>query len=291
MRLRLVSTIALAWGLTLAACGSSKSTSAGSGSSSASECGGVLTGIKKADGITFTPTKAGTFTVVTSLPGPGFWDGGDTISKITGGYEFCLSKALGLKLGLKSWTARDEKFQAITTGVVKDFDVALTQSSITDERKQVVNFSDSYYKSDQSIIVRAGTKVPDLDTLKKLKLGAQTGTTGEFFANEMIKPTATTQVFQDLTSAYTAVLAGQIDGVIMDTAINLNQVKASGGKLDVPAQFANDDNYGIILPKDSKNVAAVNTALKALTTDGVLTKLLASELGGDPSKVPFIKIG
>ena len=290
MRPRLISTIALAGVVTLAACGSSsKGTS--SGSSSASECGGALAGIKKADGITFVPSKAGTLTVVTSLPGPGFWDGGDTIPKITGGYEFCLSKALGLVLGLQSWTARDEKFQAITTGVVKDFDVALTQSSITDERKQVVNFSDSYYKSDQSVIVKAGTKVPDLDALKKLKLGAQTGTTGEFFANEMIKPTATTQVFQDLTSAYTAVLAGQIDGVIMDTAINLNQVKASGGKLDVPAQFANDDNYGIILPKDSKNVAAVNTALKALTTDGVLTKLLASELGGDPSKVPFITIG
>lgn len=249
----------------------------------------MLGSVKALSGVTFTPVKKDTFTVVTSLPGPGFWNG-IKIGDVKGGLEYCMARVIGLMLGEKKFAARNEAFDAITTGVVKDYDLALTQSSITDERKKVIDFTDSYYKSDQSIITKKGVAVKSIDDLKKLTLGVQTGTTGEYFATELIKPSKDVQRFDKLDSAYTALNAGQIDGVIMDTAINLGQAKASNGILEVPAQFTNEDFYGGILPKGSTNVAAVNAAIKQMKDDGTLTKLTASELGGDPSAVPYVEI-
>ncbi len=300
MRQRALWAMFMAPALTLAACGSDTTTagdgasggtaSSAPGGAATEACGGLLGTFKPLEGVTFTPTKDGTFTVVTSLPGPGFWDGGDTVDKVDGGVEYCMAKAIGELLGQKGFEARNEAFDAITTGVAEDYDLALTQSSITDERKKAVDFTESYYKSDQSIIVATGTKVATLDDVKGLVLGAQVGTTGEYFAGELIKPTGAVQSFDSLDGAYTALVAGQIDAVIMDTAINLGEVSRSGGKLEVVAQFANEDFYGGILPKGSTNVAAINAAIDEIKSNGALNAFIAQYLGGDPTAVPFIKI-
>jgi polar amino acid transport system substrate-binding protein len=285
----------------LAACGddddssSGATTTAAGGAATSAAAGGEnkcgdLSKVTKAEGIpTFTPVSSGKFTLVTSLPGPGFFDGGDTPDKINAGLEYCMGQVLAKKLGLEM-TLRNETFQSITTGVVKDYDLALSQSSITDERKKVVDFTEPYYKSDQGVIAKTGTPVPDLAAAKKLLYGVQTGTTGEYFVTEIVKPEKQPQGFQDLNGAYTALAAGQVDAVMMDTAINLGQAARSDGKLAVVAQFANEDYYGGILPKGSKNVEAINALLKQMQDDGTLTELIALNLGGDPTKVPFIQV-
>ncbi len=72
------------------------------------------------------------------------------------------------------------------------------RSSITDERKEVVDFTEPYYKSDQGILAETGTTVATLDDAKKLQCGVQTGTTGEYFVTDIVKPEQQPQVFQDL---------------------------------------------------------------------------------------------
>lgn len=292
MRVRKLTAVVLAAGLALAACGGddsgSSDTTAADGTGE--QCGGVLADVKPLEGVEFTPVKADTFTVVTSLPGPGFWNG-IKIEDVTSGLEYCMARVIGLKLGMAKFEARNEDFTAITTGVVSEYDLALTQSSITDERKQVVDFTEPYYKSDQSILTKAGVTVETLDDVRQLVLGVQGGTTGEYFADELIKPVKPIQRFDKLDAAYTALNAGQVDAVVMDTAINLGQAKLSNGALTVPAQFANEDYYGGILPKGSPNLAAINAALAAIEADGTLKKLIDSELGGDPSQVKFIELG
>ena len=302
MRLRTLGTVLVTGALLvgLAACGDddddaggATTTAAGgattTASSGESKCGD-LSAVTKAEGLpAFTPTSDGKFTLVTSLPGPGFFDGGDTPDKVNAGVEYCMGQVMARKLGLEM-ELRNETFQSITTGVVQDYDLALSQSSITDERKKVVDFTEPYYKSDQGILAATGTTVATLDDAKKLLFAVQTGTTGEYFVTDIVKPQQQPQVFQDLNGAYTALAAGQVDAVMMDTAINLGQAARSDGKLAVVAQFANEDYYGGIVPKGSTNLEAINALLKQMEDDGTMTELIALNLGGDPTKVPFIEV-
>jgi polar amino acid transport system substrate-binding protein len=236
----------------------------------------------------FTPVTPDTLTVVTSLPGPGFWDGGDTPEEITSGYEYGIVKAMQEKLGLSKLVVRNVNFDSLVAGLEQDYDVAFSQVTITDERKQVVDFSDPYWESDQGVLVRAGTSVASMEEARALLWGIQTGTTGADFVIDVIKPTKEPQPSTSLAAAFTALSAGQIDAVMMDTAIVLGEAARSGGKFEVAAQFKTGENYGAILPKGSPNVAAVNRLLAELKADGTLTRLAAENLGGDPSTVPVI---
>jgi polar amino acid transport system substrate-binding protein len=279
--------------VSLVACGDdddSGGTSTGGGKSSA--CGDM----KVSDVSGFKPVKSDTFTVVTSLPGPGFWVGSSTDpDQIRSGYEYCIAKAMQKAFGLKSLKVRNESFDAIVAGTVTDYDLALSQASITDDRKKVVDFTKPYFESQQGVLVKGDSdlKVKSVADARKVKWGVQTGTTAIDMLNNLIKPDSEPQVYQNLADAYAALDAGQIDAVLIDTAINLGQAAASKGNEKVIAQFAQPDGpdqYGGILPKGSKNTDAVDTALKQLDDDGVLKSLAKSQLTADPGTIPTIKL-
>ncbi len=281
MRLRTLGITALVGALALgaAACGSSSK----SGSATTAAAGA------------FTPVTKGTLNVVTSLPAPGFWTGDDP-DKIAGGYEWALAQELGKRLGL-AVKVKNVDFTALQAGQVSDYDIALSQITINDARKKVNLYSDPYFSSDQGIMVNKGTTMASAADAAKLQWGAQSGTTGYDYLTATIKPTKETKVFQDTPSLFNALLAKQIDAVIMDTVIVLPQTLQKGYEsTEVVGQFKTSESYGIQLPKDSKNLAAVNALLAAMTKDGLLTtwsdKYLkpADGLGGDPAKVPYIKV-
>ena len=83
---------------------------------------------------------ADTLSVVTSLPGPGFWEGSDTDpTKLTSGYEYDIAKCMQKMFGLsQSFNVRNVSFDAIVAGTVTNYDLALSQVSITPERAKVV---------------------------------------------------------------------------------------------------------------------------------------------------------
>jgi polar amino acid transport system substrate-binding protein len=281
----------------LAACGGdNKGTSAGGGATTTGAGGGACGDLTVAAVSGFKPVKADTFTVVTSLPGPGFWVGSSTDpNEIKAGYEYCIAKAMQQALGMKNLTVRNESFDAIVAGTVTDYDLALSQSSITDDRKKVVDFTDVYFESQQGVLVKGDSTLTltTVDDAKKLKWGVQTGTTAIDMLNNLIKPSTDPQVYQNLADAYAALDAGQVDAVLIDTAINLGQAAASNGKEKVIAQFAQPDGpdqYGGILPKGSANTQAVNTVLKELKDGGVLSALAKSQLTVDPGTIPTIKL-
>ncbi|MGD9796434.1 MAG: ABC transporter substrate-binding protein [Acidimicrobiia bacterium] len=267
----------LAGALVLAACGDD------GGSAKTTTAAG-------AGGATITPVTADTLTVVTSLPAPGFFNGEDP-ADISGGLEYGLAKAIAAELGLANVKVINTSFDSIVAGAVTDkFDIIFSQVTITDERKKVVTFSTPYFDGDQGILVKKGTKVATLADAQKLQWGVQTGTTGEALVTEKVKPAKEAQSFQDLAAAYTALNAGQVDAVIMDTTINLGQAAASGGKLEVVGQFKTGEQYGAIYPKDSKNVATIDAIIKGLVDDGTVSQLSAEWLGGDPASVPVIAL-
>lgn len=235
----------------------------------------------------FSPVTEDTLTVVTSLPAPGFWNGDDPAA-ITGGYEFEVAVALQERLGLSDLEVVNVSFDQLVAGQVGDFDVALSQVTITDERREVVDFTEPYFESDQGVLVSEGTEVETVEDAKALQWGVQSGTTGGDYVADVLQPDQEAQVFQDLSAGFAALEAGQLDAFMMDTAIVLSQASESGGAQEVAAQFKTGEEYGGILPKGSENAEAINTILEELEADGSLSEFAEEWLGGDPSAIPVL---
>jgi polar amino acid transport system substrate-binding protein len=239
----------------------------------------------------FKGVKSGKLTVETALPAPAWWNG-DNVDSLTGGYEFEMAKDLCARLGVSKVRIVNVDFTALQAGKTKDFDLALSQITITDARKKNEDFSDSYFSSDQGILVNPGTTVTSVADAKKLQWGVQTGTTSEIFLNTKIKPDKTPKSFGQTTEMFTALKAKRIDAVLLDTSIVLAQAPLQNAQ--VVGQFRTGEVYGALLPKGSANLALVNTALAKLKSDGTLdalnTKWLVPAFKGDPSKVPYIPV-
>lgn len=232
----------------------------------------------------------GPLRVVTSLPAPGFW--GDSLdakpSDIDSGFEYDLAVEIAERLGYDGITLKNTSFDALVAGKAKNYDVALSQVSITDERKKVVAFSRPYFRSNQGILVRTGTTV-DESNAKTIRWGVQTATTAQQFLEDVLKPDVEPRSYQETTQAFTALQAGQVDAVLLDTAIVLPQAKLSDGEFEVVGQYRNPDNYGIVMPKSSKLKKQVNRVLKELEEDGTLTLLAQENLGKAPEDIPFLE--
>ena len=240
-----------------------------------------------AGGAEFTPVTADTLTVVTSLPALGFWKGDDPAA-ITGGYEYEIALALQEGLGMAKLEIVNVSFDQLVAGQVGDFDVALSQVTITDDRKKVVDFTEPYFESDQGVLVKAGTEVATVEDARALQWGVQSGTTGSDYVIDVLQPEQEAQVFQDLSAGFAALEAGQLDAFMMDTAIVLAQASESDGAQEVVAQFKTGEQYGGILPKGSTNADAINAILSGLEADGSLSTFAEEWLGGDPSAIPVL---
>ena len=101
----------------------------------------------------------------------------------------------------------------------KPFDFDINQISFTPARAKVVDFSDSYYDVNQSVVVNKGTPIASVTSvagLKPYELGAQLGTTSYQFIQDTIKPTKQPSVFPSNTGAVQALKNKQIDGLVVD---------------------------------------------------------------------------
>jgi polar amino acid transport system substrate-binding protein len=239
----------------------------------------------------FTPAKAGQLTVEVNLPAPGWWNG-DTPDTIKDGYEYCMAANIAHRAGFDKVEVVNVAWDALVAGQTKDFDLALSEISITDERKKVVDFSVPYFSSDIGVMVKKGTKV-DGNSIRDLRIGVQQATTGAAFVADQLKPKTEASVYPDTPSMFTALQAGQIDVAMTDTAIVLAQAGSSNGVFEVVGQYATGETYGALYPKDSKNEKAIDQIIEALKKDGTLDKLaakyLAAAWGSDPTKVPYFK--
>ncbi|MFM7615993.1 MAG: ABC transporter substrate-binding protein [Actinomycetes bacterium] len=294
-RLGVVAAILAVATVGLAACSSNNTDDSSSSTTRASKCAGPADAYTPTigDPADFEPVTPDTLTVVTSLPGPGFFEGSDSDpTRITSGYEYDIAKKLQAAFGLKELVIRNESFDAIVAGQVSDYDVSFSQISITCDRAEVVDFSVPYFESNQGVLVREGTEITDLTEAKDAQWGVQTGTTAIDLLDK-VKPSKQTRVYQQLPDGFTALEAGQIDAFLVDTAIVLGQAARSGGRLVVVSQFeqpGGPDQYGAIIPKGSKNVGAINAVLSELDDSGELASLARQDLSGDPASLPVITV-
>lgn len=194
------------------------------------------------------------------------------------GFESAVAYAVAGKLG---YTPEDVKwvrvpFNAAIAPGPKTFDANLNEFSITDERKQAVDFSSPYFNVTQAVVAvksSPAAQVKTLDGLKGLKLGAQVGTTS-YTAAQAIDPGVA--VFNNNDDAKAALSNGQIDALVLDlpTAFQVQSELTDGvivGQL--PAGGEQAEQFGIVLDKGSPLTACVSKAVDDLGNDGELFKL------------------
>ena len=236
------------------------------------------------------PAKAGQLTVQVNLPAPIWWNG-DTPEAIKDGMEYCMAAEIAWRAGYDKMEVVNVSWDPLVAGQTSGYDLTLSEVSITDERKKVVDFSTPYFSSDIGVLTRADAPV-DATTIKTAKIGVQTGTTGATFATEKMGLT-NVQTYPDQGDMFTALRAGQIDAAITDTSITLAEEKSTEGKSVVVGQYKTGESYGAIYEKGSPNEATIDKIIQSMIDDGTMAKLggkyLAAAWGKDPATIPYFE--
>jgi polar amino acid transport system substrate-binding protein len=240
---------------------------------------------------TLTP---GAFTVGTDQPAYAPWFDNDDPANGKG-FESAVAYTVATKLGYGQGDVKWVRvpFNAAIAPGPKPFDADLNEFSITDERKQAVDFSSPYYDVTQTVVALKSSpaaKVTAVAGLKGLKLGAQVGSTS-YTAAQAIDPGVA--VFNNNDDAKAALSNGQIDGLVVDlpTAFEIQSELTDGvivGQL--PAGSASDsekatgaqnkEQFGIVLDKGSPLTACVSRAVDDLRQSGELAQLQKVWLAG-----------
>ena len=220
--------------LALTACGGSSSSVASSVASSASS---EAASTSAAAG-ELTTVMAGKLTMATNATFPPYemtTDGGDIE-----GIDVDTAKAIAEKLGLEL-QVDDMEFDAALLSVQQGkADIAMAGITVTDERKAVMAFSDSYATGIQSIIVPEGSDIASPDDLAGKKIGTQRGTTGYIYCTDDFGEDSVVAYDNGLT-AVQALNNGQVDAVVIDNAPAKEYVAANPGLKVLETSYAEED--------------------------------------------------
>jgi polar amino acid transport system substrate-binding protein len=244
----------------------------------------------------FQPIQDNTLTVATDLIAPGFWDGDDPAS-ITGGMEYDMAVDMADRLGLENGVeVVNVSFNALVAGRLDNFDIALSQVTITDERAEVVDFTIPYFESNQGIMVLedSDVEVNDLEDAQSIQWGVQNATTSQIFLTEEVQPDDEPRAYQETDQLFNALRAGQIDAVLLDTAIVVGEADQPDSPFEVIGQFRTGEAYGGILVKGSPNLEIVDGVIQDQLDDGTIDQLIEENLVPNivppEDEVPFVEI-
>jgi polar amino acid transport system substrate-binding protein len=289
--------------LVLAACGSDDdSGDAADETTAPADTTGATTGDTAADSGDAVDCSAtiedGVLTIATGEPAFYPWVIDDT-PESGEGFEAAVAYAIATEMGYDAdavtWV-RTTFDEAIQPGA-KNFDMNLQQYSITEERRENIDFSLPYYTSNQAIVALEGSPAEGATTvadLKDVKFGAQVGTTSLAFITDVIQPNQEPFVYDDNVGAKAALEANQIDAAVFDlpTALYVSGVEIEGSS--VVGQFPADaggttDQFGIVLEKDSPLTSCVDAAITTITDNGQL-EAITQEWLSDFTGAPVITV-
>jgi polar amino acid transport system substrate-binding protein len=191
---------------------------------------------------------------------------------------YALADALGFAAADVQWvrTGFDE---AIAPGD-KPYDFNIQQYSITEERREVVDFSIGYYQVEQALVGAADSPVAQatsLEDLRDTRLGAAIGTTSLDYIDDVIAPERQAQVYNDNAAAKAAFDAGQVDGIVFDlpTAYYITAVEIPDAAIIgvLPRVGDAPEELGLLFAKGSGLVPCVDEALRSLHDDGTIERL------------------
>ena len=204
------------------------------------------------------------------------------------GFDIEVVQAVAKKAGIEVKfvnTPWEGIFNALGQG---DRDMIVSAVTITAERKGTMDFSDPYFDAQQLIAIKQTSKVTKFADLKKLKVGVQTGTTGDEAVTKLLGKTSTAiKRFESTPLALKELEAGGVDAVVADNGVVINYVANNpGGKFKSIAD--NDfvpEQYGIALKKGNAELQAkLNKGLAEIRADGSYDAIFAKYFGTPPAK-------
>ena len=255
--------------LALTACGGSASTASSAAASSAAASSEAAS--TSASAAELTTVEAGKLTMATNAAFPPYEM--TTDAGAFEGIDIETAQAIADKLGLEL-QIDDMDFDAALLSVQQGkADIVMAGVTVTDERKNVMDFSDSYATGIQSIIVPEGSDIASPDDLAGKKIGTQRGTTGYLYCSDDFGEDAVVAYDNGLT-AVQALNNGQVDAVVIDNAPAKSFVEANPGLKILDTAYAQED-YAIGVAKGNTALLdAINSALEELQADGTLQAIV-----------------
>jgi polar amino acid transport system substrate-binding protein len=197
------------------------------------------------------------------------------------GWEYDAMAEIGKRLNARisyqtiSW---DAMIAAVSEG---QFDIGMTGITIRDDRKDKVDFSDAYMRSEMVMMVRGDesrfTDAASFAANPDLLMAAQPGTTpfyvGVYEVLDGNEANPRIKLFETFGAGVAALRAGDVDLVLTDGTAGNGYVAASNGGLKIVGDKLGTEDFGFIFPKGSDLVAPVNAAIAALQADGTLASL------------------
>ena len=193
------------------------------------------------------------------------------------GIDAEIAAAIAEKLGMELEIA-DMQFDSILTAVQEgSVDFGMAGMTVTEERLESVNFTSSYASGVQSIIVKEGSVITNVDDLYAegvaYKVGVQLGTTGDIYSTDDFGAENVAQ-YANGNEAVLALLGGSVDCVIIDNEPAKALVAANEGLVILETAYAEED-YAICVAKENTELLEkLNTAIDALIADGTVDAIV-----------------
>lgn len=167
----------------------------------------------------------------------------------------------------------------------RNVDVALAGITIKEERKKIVDFSDGYYDSGFTLMVRVASTIKGPEDLKGKSLAIKTGTSAADYAKANFAGTELRQ-FPNIDNAYMELATGRVDAAMHDTPNVLYYIHTAGkGRVKAVGQQMMAQQYGIAFPKGSPLVPKVNAAIAKIKADGRYAAIYKKWFGTEPAKL------
>ena len=201
---------------------------------------------------------------------------GDAIVGIDAEIAQAIADELGMELVIE-----DVAFDSIIPGVqAGKYDIGMAGMTVTEQREKSVNFSTSYAKGVQVVIVKDGGSIATLDDVNGKKIGVQTSTTGDIYASGDYGEENITR-YDNGAVAVQALLTGKVDCVIIDNEPAKSYVAANEGLKILETAYVEED-YAICFNKDDEELLnKVNEALQKLIADGTVQKIVDKYINAD----------
>ena len=265
--------------LSLAACGGSSASSAASSEAASSEAASseavsseAASSEAPAEAAALTTVNPGKLTMSTNATFPPY-----EMTTDTGDFEGIdveIAGAIAEKLGLELQIDDMDFSAALLAAQQGKSDMVMAGVTVNDERKKVMDFSDTYASGVQVIIVKEGSDIASADDLAGHKIGTQNGTTGYIYCSDDFGEDSVVAYDNGLT-AVQALNNGQVDCVVIDSAPAQEFVAANEGLTILDTEYVTED-YAIGMAKgNTALVEAVNGALAELKADGTIDTIVA----------------
>jgi len=194
------------------------------------------------------------------------------------GIDAEIAAAVAEKMGM-TLQIEDMEFGSIIAAVQSGkVAIGMAGMTVTEERLQSINFSNTYATGIQAIIVKEGSPITTVDDLyaegAAYTVGVQQDTTGDIYATDDFGDDLVER-YSKGADAVQALVTGKIDCVIIDNEPAKSFVAANEGLVILETSYAVED-YAIAVAKENEQLLAdINAALEALTADGTIASIVA----------------